>query len=237
MSTTQSNGLASLKKMPPKELAQYLDHTVLRPEATESEILKACDEALQYSFKGVCIESRWLPTVVPKLKGSRVLAVTVVSFPHGSGSTEEKVAETKLAVERGAQEVDMVLNRELLKTKKLQAFYEDIRKVVLAAGQVPVKVILETSELTRDEKVIACAVCTAAGASYVKTSTGFSKSGATVEDVELMRSVVGSLLGVKASGGVRSYESALQMIAAGATRIGTSSSVAIVNGASQNSSY
>lgn len=227
----------SLKKIDPKALAQYIDHTLLRPDAREDEILKTCDEALQYGFKGVCVEAKWLSVAVPKLKGSRVLAVTVVSFPHGNSSTEDKVKETKKAVEAGAEEVDMVLNRDLLKNRNHAAVLKDIQSVVSAAGAIPVKVILETSELTHDEKAAAVALCVAAGAKFVKTSTGFSKGGALVEDIRLMRELVGPSLGVKASGGVRSYETALQMIEAGATRIGTSSSIAIVQGASSSSAY
>lgn len=231
MCAQNNKDVNSLKKIDPKTLGQYIDHTLLRPDAKEDEILKTCDEALQYGFKGVCVEGKWLSKVVPKLKGSQVLAVTVVSFPHGNSSTEDKVKETKKAVELGAQEVDMVLNRDLLKSRQLHAVYLDIKSVVDAAGNIPVKVILETSELTQDEKAAAIALCVAAEARFVKTSTGFSKSGATADDIKLMRDLVGPGLGVKASGGVRSYETALQMIEAGATRIGTSSSIAIVTGA------
>lgn len=218
--------------MDSKLLAQYIDHTLLRPEAKEDEILKACEEALHYGFKGVCVEAKWLSVVVPKLKGSSVLPVTVIAFPEGTASTEEKVKETHMAVEAGAQEVDMVLNRDLLKARQHGAVLKDIHSVVYAAGVIPVKVILETSELTHDEKAAAVALCVAAGAKFVKTSTGFSKSGATVADIQMMRNLVGPTLGVKASGGVRSYETAVEMIRAGATRIGTSSSIAIVQGAS-----
>lgn len=224
----------SLKKMDPKQLAQYIDHTLLRPDASQEEILKTCDEALQYGFKGVCVEGKWLSVVAPRLKGSKVLAVTVVSFPKGNASTEEKVKETQRAVEAGADEVDMVLNRDLLKARAHGAVFKDIQSVVLAAGKCPVKVILETSELTQEEKIAAIALCVAAGAQFVKTSTGFSKGGATVEDIRLMRDLVGPALGVKASGAVRSYETAVQMIEAGATRIGTSSSIAIVQGAASS---
>lgn len=222
------------KNLGPKELAEYIDHTVLKPEATEEDIRKACAEAREYGFKGVCVEVRWLPVVVPLLKGSKSLAVTVVGFPSGTLSTVEKVRETETAIEYGAQEVDMVLNRDLLKEKNYRALSEDISKVVHAAGTKPVKVILETSELSHDEKVGACAVAKAAGAAFVKTSTGFSNGGATIEDVKLMRETVGLHFGVKASGGVRNLEQALAMIAAGASRIGTSAGVAIVKGSASS---
>jgi deoxyribose-phosphate aldolase len=217
-------------------LQKYIDHTLLRPEASESDIVKVADEAIQNGFQGLCIEPKWLKTVVPRLKGSRTLAVTVISFPHGNDSTEEKCRQTAGAIRDGADEIDMVLNRDLLKERKYTSVYEDISQVVKTASGKPVKVILETSELTQAEKAIACALCKMAGASFVKTSTGFSKSGATVEDVKLMRSVVGPELGVKASGGVRSYEDAQKMIEAGATRLGTSSGIAIVRGPSKEAS-
>lgn len=219
----------------PKTLAQYIDHTLLRPEATEAEILKLCDEAVAHHFKTVCIEAKWLPTATTRLKGSKVLPITVISFPHGSDSTEKKYQDTLAAVQMGAQEIDVVLNRALLSAKKYAEVWKDIHQVVVAAGKAPVKVILETSELTENEKRIACALVKAAGAHFVKTSTGFSKGGATEGDIKLMRETVGSEFGVKASGGIRSYEDAAKMIAAGATRLGTSASIAIVQGAGSSS--
>lgn len=219
----------------PKTLAQYIDHTLLRPEATEAEIIKLCDEAVTYHFKTVCVESKWLPTVTTRLKGSKVLPITVISFPHGSDSTEKKYQDTLSAVQMGAQEIDVVLNRALLSAKKYAEVWKDIHQVVLAAGKVPVKVILETSELTENEKRIACALVKAAGAHFVKTSTGFSKGGATESDIKLMRETVGPEFGVKASGGIRSYDDAVKMIAAGATRLGTSASISIVQGAGSSS--
>lgn len=216
-------------------LAQYIDHTLLRPEATEEEILKVCDEAVAHNFKTVCVEAKWLPTVSARLKGSKVLPITVISFPHGKDSTEKKHQDTLTAVRNGAKEVDMVLNLELLGKKDYAAVWNDIHQVVLAAGPVPVKVILETSELSDTEKRVACVLVKAAGAHFVKTSTGFSKSGATEADIRLMRDMVGEGFGVKASGGVRSYEDAVKMIRAGATRLGTSASVAIIQGASSSS--
>ncbi len=222
-------------KIDPKSLAQYIDHTLLRPEATEQEIIKLCDEAVAHHFKTVCIEAKWLSTATTRLKGSKVLPITVISFPHGSDSTEKKHQDTLAAVKAGAQEVDMVLNRGLLAQKKYFEVWNDIHQVVLAAGTIPVKVILETSELSDTEKRIACALVKAAGAHFVKTSTGFSKSGATEADIKLMRETVGSEFGVKASGGIRSYEDAIKMISAGATRLGTSASIAIVQGAGGSS--
>lgn len=218
-------------KFDPKSLAQYIDHTLLRPDATESEITKLCDEALTYHFKTVCVEAKWLPVATLRLKGSKVLPITVISFPHGSDSTEKKHQDTLWAVKNGAKEIDVVLNRQLLREKKYAEVWQDLHQVVLAAGNLPVKVILETSELNEDEKKIACSLVKAAGAHFVKTSTGFSKSGATESDIRLMRQTVGEGFGVKASGGIRSYEDAIKMISAGATRLGTSASIAIVQGA------
>ncbi len=213
-----------------EKLAEFIDHTLLKKDATEPEILKICEEAVRYGFKTICIESKWLKVAVPKLKGSKVLPITVISFPHGNSPTSEKVKEVETALEYGAKEIDMVLNRDLLKEKNFLAVFEDIKKVVEASKSTPVKVILETSELSHDEKVIACALSKAAGASFVKTSTGFSKSGATQEDIKLMRETVGPTMGVKASGGVRTFADAIKMIEAGATRLGTSASISIVEG-------
>jgi len=222
-------------KIGSNHLAQYIDHTLLRPEATEAEILKLCDEAVAHNFKTVCVESKWLPAVTARLKGSKVLPITVISFPHGNDNTEKKHQDTLAAVRAGAKEIDVVLNRSLMAQKNYQAVWNDLHQVVLAAGSVPVKVILETSELSDSEKRIACALVQAAGAQFVKTSTGFSKSGATEADVKLMREIVGPEFGVKASGGVRSFEDAVKMIEAGATRLGTSASIAIVQGAASSS--
>jgi deoxyribose-phosphate aldolase len=213
-----------------KGFAQYIDHTLLKPEATEAEVAKVCDEAREYSFKTVCVESKWIPMVAKRLKGTAVLPITVISFPKGEDPSPKKAADTLAAVQAGAKEIDMVLNRTLLKRRDHAAVFEDIQAVVEAAGAIPVKVILETSELTREEKLMACALCKAAGAKFVKTSTGFSKSGATVEDVRLMREAVGPEMGVKASGGIRTTQDAKNMLAAGANRLGCSASIAIVQG-------
>lgn len=219
-----------------KDLAQYIDHTLLKPEATEAQIRQACHEALTYGFAAVCIRSEWVGKAAEWLKGSTVLPICVVGFPGGEESTEAKVEETRRAVASGAQEIDMVLKKSLLRSRDYAGVAEDIRSVVQAAG-VPVKVILETGELTHDEKVIGCALSVLAGAAFVKTSTGFGKGGATVEDIRLMRSIVGDRAKVKASGGVRTREDALIMIEAGADRIGTSGGVAIVTGGAGTASY
>ena len=212
------------------DLAPYIDHTLLKPDAKESEIIQLCAEAKQFGFHTVCIEAKWLALAVRELKGSRVLPITVVSFPGGRDSTDSKVSQVRAALAAGAGEIDMVLNRESLAQFRYADVYQDISAVVAASSGRPVKVILETSELTEYQKVAASALCKAAGASFVKTSTGFSKSGATLEDVRLMRSVVGPGFGVKASGGIRTTQDALKMVEAGATRLGTSASVAIVQG-------
>jgi deoxyribose-phosphate aldolase len=214
----------------PKTLGHYIDHTLLRPDAKEPEILQLCSEAVEYGFKTVCVERRWLSVVSARLKGSAVLPIAVIGFPGGQESTSEKVEQTRQAVAAGAREIDMVLNRVWLKSTDYQAVWRDMRNVVEAAAGLPVKVILENSELSEREKILACGLVKAAGAHFVKTSTGFSKSGATEEDVRLMRATVGPEFGVKASGGIRTYADAVKMIRAGATRLGTSASVAIVRG-------
>ena len=218
---------------PPKyELAKWIDHTLLKPEATKEQIEKICDEAIQYNFASVCVNPTWVPLAYRKLRGHSPKVVTVIGFPLGATFPEVKAKETELAIERGADEVDMVINIGALKSGDLALVEHDIRSVVRAARRHIVKVIIETCLLTDEEKVTACTIAMHAGANYVKTSTGFSKGGATVKDVALMRKVVGSKLGVKASGGVHTYEEACQMVEAGATRIGASASVAIVSNGS-----
>ncbi|MBO8160934.1 MAG: deoxyribose-phosphate aldolase [Thermosipho sp. (in: Bacteria)] len=206
---------------------KYIEHTNLKPMATEEDIIKLCEEAKTYNFRGVCVNPSFVSLVKNQLEGSDVKVVTVVGFPLGATSIEAKAYEAKMAVEHGADEVDMVIHIGYLKSGEYKYVYEDIASVVNAA-KVPVKVIIETCYLTDEEKIAACVIAKEAGAAFVKTSTGFGTHGAKVEDVSLMRWVVGDKLGVKASGGVKTYEDAINMIKAGANSIGTSSGVSIV---------
>lgn len=216
----------------PAAIASYIDHTVLKPETTRAQIETLCQEALENRFAAVCVNPCWVRLASGILTGSTVKVATVVGFPLGATPMDVKAYETRRAIWDGAQEIDMVLNIGALKSGDLELVERDIRAVVEASveGGAHVKVILETCLLTREEKVAACHACVSAGAHFVKTSTGFSSGGATVEDVALMRETVGVGLGVKASGGVRSYADAVAMIRAGANRIGTSSGVAIIQG-------
>jgi deoxyribose-phosphate aldolase len=218
-------------------LAALIDHTLLKPDATKEDLLTLCDEARTYSFASVCVNSSNVRFCRSRLEGTGVMTVAVVGFPLGAASSHAKAFETKQAVRDGAQEIDMVLNIGAMKSRDYASVLCDIHAVVNAARPHPVKVILETAALTRDEKIIACALSKAANAAFVKTSTGFGGGGATLEDVTLMRAVVGDELGVKASGGVRDAQAVKDMVAAGATRIGASASVAIVTGETSTSSY
>ena len=209
-------------------IAKYIDHTLLAPDATKSAIEKLCKEASEYKFASVCVNSCWVSLAADLLKDSSVKVCTVVGFPLGAMDTVSKAYEAAKAVENGADEVDMVINIGYLKSGMLDAVLEDIVAVRKATEGKLLKVIIETCLLTDDEKRTACELSEKAGADFVKTSTGFSKGGATLHDVELMKSVVGDRLGVKASGGVRDYATAKAMIAAGATRIGASAGIAIV---------
>jgi deoxyribose-phosphate aldolase len=211
-----------------ENMAGYIDHTLLKPEATEAQIKELCREAVKYSFYSVCINPSYVKTAAKFLQGSAVRICCVIGFPLGATTTAVKAFEAAEAVENGAAEIDMVIHVGALKDKREEYVMSDIAAVVKAAAGCPVKVIIETGLLTEDEKVLACKLAKKAGASYVKTSTGFGPGGATVADVLLMRETVGPDLGVKASGGVRDLDAALQMIEAGATRIGTSSGVSIV---------
>ena len=214
-------------------IASLIDHTILKPDATRADVLKVCKEARQYNFASVCVNPYWVPLVRAELSGSPVKVCTVVGFPLGATSTEAKVAETAAALRSGAQEIDMVINVGALRSGDHEAVKLDIQQVVRIsheAGAV-VKVILETALLDDNQKAVACTLAKLAGADFVKTSTGFSKSGATAHDVALMRSVVGPQMGVKASGGIRTLDDLRQMTAAGATRIGASASVKIVEAA------
>lgn len=210
-------------------IASKIDHTILKANATIDQVKKLCEEAKQYMFASVCVNPSYVSLASELLKQSEVAVCTVIGFPLGATTTGIKVAETMEAIENGATEVDMVINIGALKSGKMDIVKEDIESVVAAArGKARVKVIIETCLLTDEEKIKACSIAKEAGADFVKTSTGFSTGGATIEDVRLMREVVGKEMGVKASGGIRDYETAIAMINAGADRLGTSSSIAIV---------
>lgn len=213
-----------------QDLARYIDHTLLKANASRDELKKICEEAAKYKFASVCVNAVNVAFCARELRGSGVPVVAVVGFPLGASTPTAKAFETREAVRDGAQEIDTVINIGALKSKDYALVLEDIAAVVQAAGGKKVKVILETGELSRDEKVIACALSKTAGAAFVKTSTGFGPGGATADDVALMKAVVGEELEVKASGGVRTSEDVDNMIKAGATRIGASASVAIVRG-------
>ena len=214
------------------EMAQYIDHTVLKPEAGPAELDQLCQEALQYGFKAVCVNSAWVRHVAERLKGSPIFVCAVVGFPLGAMHSKSKAYEARQAIEDGAGELDMVINVGALKSGDFQLVYEDITAVRREAEPpVVLKVIIETCMLDDIEKVKACEIVKKAAADFVKTSTGFSTGGATLEDVALMRKTVGPDMGVKASGGIKDFETALAMIKAGATRIGAGAGVEIVRGA------
>ncbi len=211
-------------------LAALIDHTLLRPEATREQFVKLCQEARQFCFATVCVNPSWVPLCKQLLEGSGVKVCTVVGFPLGATLTEAKRAETEQAIKLGAEEIDMVIPIGALRSGDLDLVYLDIRAVVEAArrGGAAVKVILEAALLNDEEKTLACAMAKLAGAGFVKTSTGFGPGGASVHDVELMQRVVGGEMGIKAAGGIRSYEDLARLAAAGATRIGASASVKIL---------
>ena len=213
------------------ELAKYIDHTLLKADATEEQIEKLCQEAAEYNFKSVCINPAFVVKSKELLKDSDSLVCTVIGFPLGANATEVKVFEAQQAVKDGADEIDMVINISRAKDGDWAYVLEEIKAVVGAVGEsITTKVIIETSLLTDDEKRKASEVVKESGADFVKTSTGFSTGGATLADVKLMREAVGPELGVKASGGVSNYDEAIAMIEAGATRIGASKGIAIVSG-------
>ncbi len=215
----------------PPDLAHTIDHTLLKPDATAEEIRHLCAEARDYHFASVCVNPTWVSVCARELAGSGVEVCTVIGFPLGANRSVIKAEEARVAIADGATEVDMVLNVGAIKSRLLSEARQDIHAVVQAAGdRACVKVILETSLLSDEEKVEACVLAQDAGANYVKTSTGFAGGGATAEDVRLMRRVVGPSMGVKASGGVRDREGAEAMIAAGANRIGASAGIKIVRG-------
>jgi len=221
------------------DFASYIDHTLLKPDATRTQIRKLCDEARTHNFASVCINPFYVPQAAKELKGSRVKVCTVVGFPLGCTPTAAKVAETKWALEHGAQEIDMVMNIAAAKNGEWDIVEKDIQTLaeVCHKSGALLKVILETCLLNEEEKVKACQASWSAGADFVKTSTGFSTSGATIEDVLLMRKTVGENLGVKASGGVRDAATAEAMIKAGANRLGTSSGVQLVTTGKAGAGY
>lgn len=213
--------------MKSREIAKYIDHTLLKPEASEEAVRKLCAEARDFGFASVCVNGGFTELVARELKGSDVKTCVVIGFPLGAGTSAAKAFEAADAVSRGAEEIDMVISVGRLRSGETASVREDIRAVVQAAEGALVKVIIETCLLTDEQKELACRLAEEAGAHFVKTSTGFSTGGATAEDVALMRRVVGDRLGVKASGGIRKREDAERMIAAGASRIGASASVGI----------
>lgn len=211
------------------DINNYIDHTLLKADATREEIEDICDEAMAYKFKSVCVNSSWTSLVFEKLKYADVEVCTVIGFPLGAMSKEVKIFEAEDAIKNGASEIDMVINIGKLKDGEYEYVEDEIRKVKETIGKDTIlKIIIETALLEDEEKIIACEIAENAGADYVKTSTGFSSAGAKIEDVKLMRKTVGDRLGVKASGGVKTYEDAINMIDAGASRIGASSGVEII---------
>ncbi|KEZ51760.1 MULTISPECIES: deoxyribose-phosphate aldolase [Metabacillus] len=219
-------------------IGSMIDHTALKPETSKSQIETLCAEAKEYKFASVCVNPTWVETAAALLKGTEVKVCTVIGFPLGASTPETKAFETGDAIAKGATEVDMVINIGALKDKNDELVERDIRAVVDAAkGKALTKVIIESCLLTDEEKVRACELSVKAGADFVKTSTGFSTGGATVEDIALMRKTVGPDIGVKASGGVRDRAGAMAMVEAGATRIGASAGIAIVNGETSTSDY
>ncbi len=220
-----------------KNIASLIDHTLLKANATQEEIVKLCEEAKKYGFASVCVNPVYVSLCKQLLKGTNVKVCTVIGFPLGATTPTVKAIEAKEAIANGADEVDMVINIGALKSGNYQLVLDDIKAVREATRGKILKVIIETAYLTREEKIKACELAKEAGADFVKTSTGFGPSGATVEDVMLMRQVVGPKLGVKASGGIRTLEDAKKMVEAGATRIGASASVAIVHGKSGRTAY
>lgn len=233
-----STGTASEKPISPQELAGYIDHTLLKPEAVEAQFVQLCDEAVKYRFKSVCVNSSWVPFVAKRLRGTGIIVCSVIGFPLGGMDTRSKAFEARSAIENGATELDMVLNVGALKSGNVKLVEEDIRAIKRACRSTTVlKVILETGLLTDEEKILACEISKNAGADFVKTSTGFSGSGATEHDIALMRRIVGPSMGVKASGGIRTYDQAVALIRAGANRLGCGASVAVISGSEAKGNY
>lgn len=210
------------------DMAKTIDHTLLKAEATQTQVEQICHEAAEYRFASVCVNPTWVPLCYKLLRGTDVMVCTVIGFPLGATTTESKAFEARQAVDSGAAEIDMVINIGRLKSNDYDAVEHDIYHVVRASAPAHVKVIIETCFLTDEEKIKACVLAQDAGAHFVKTSTGFGSGGAKIEDIALMRRIVGEYMGVKASGGIREYETAAQMIEAGASRLGASASIAIV---------
>lgn len=222
--------------MQSNEIAKFIDHTALNAEKTEQDILQLCEEAVENNFWSVCINSGFIPLAKQKLVNSNVKICTVVGFPLGANLSSVKAFEAQEAIKAGAEEIDMVINVGLIKSGKWDKVREDIETVLTACQGKLLKVILETCLLTKEEIIKACELCRDLNVGFVKTSTGFNKTGATVEDIALMRKTVGENIGVKASGGIRDTDTALAMIRAGATRIGASAGIAIINGLKDNTS-
>ena len=234
----QENAPAAGDGIQPADLARYIDHTLLKPEATEEQIDKLCDEAAAHHFYSVCVNSNWAERCARRLGGTGVKVCAVVGFPLGAMESRAKGFEARTAVSNGAAEIDMVMNVGAMKARDVRTVREDMLAVRRACRSgIVLKVIIETCLLTDDEKVLACQIAKDVGADFVKTSTGFNKGGATVADVTLMRRTVGPKMGVKAAGGVKSFEDAVQMIRAGATRIGTSSGILLVSGQKASGAY
>ena len=207
----------------------YIDHTLLKPTATEREIIDLCNEAKKYEFHAVCVNSCYVPLAKQLLSKTAVKVVSVIGFPLGASATETKVFEAKNAINEGAEEIDMVINMGFLRSKNFHSVFKDIFDVKTAIGKIPLKVILEISELSKNEIVKACDICVDAKVDFIKTSTGFSKSGATLTAVKIIKKTIKDHAKIKASGGIRDLETALKYIDAGADRIGTSSGVAMMN--------
>ena len=219
------------------EINKYIDHTLLKPTATEKDIITLCKEAIEYKFYSVCVNSGYVRLAKELTKNSSVKVCSVIGFPLGASSTKTKVFEAVQAVEDGAQEIDMVMNIGLLKSSNYLAVLKDITDVKVAIGKIPLKVILEISELSKNEIIKASEICLDAKADFVKTSTGFSKSGATLTAVRIIKKTVKDQAKIKASGGIKDYETALKYIETGADRLGTSSGVAIMNKQLSTSNY
>jgi deoxyribose-phosphate aldolase len=225
-------------RMSQLELAGYIDHTLLKPDAIEPQFEQLCNEAVSYKFKSVCVNSSWVPFVAKKLRGTGVVICSVIGFPLGGMDTRSKAFEARSAISSGATELDMVINVGALKSGNLKLVEEDIRAIKRACRSTTLlKVILETGLLTEAEKILACEISKKAGADFVKTSTGFAGSGATIQDIALMRQIVGPKMGVKASGGIKTFDQAIALINAGANRLGCGASVAVITGAESLGNY